>query len=588
VIRAENTMFLKKSCLTALFLVLASPVAGQEATDVSDSLVIEYRTVMGQAWKYSDLRNSTSGEDSMVVVYELERSVLEAADVLRNLAAAIKPEEGEPAVSDPEVIAEFRDLAELLWASEGAVRTRLDAARLDYSQASGSEARSYERTLIERERRMTLVYSVLLDHVFAMQSIGLDADADHDRLVEVTVARATMLAARIGYLRTSAGDLAAQAEVYPNDAEIIDLMQSVERRRQLYVEALDATVRQLGLLDQPTAEFQNVLVRNTGDIARSILDPAVASSLFSDWWESAREWVGDNGVGLLIKVVIFLIILGLSWGAARVVRRAVEQGLNGPKVKISHLLRKMIIGFSGNLVMLTGLLIGLSQLGVNLAPILAGVGVVGFIVGFALQDTLANFAAGLMILFYRPYDVGDLVEVSGVFGKVSHMSLVSTTILTLDHQTLVVPNGKIWGDVIRNVTAQRIRRVDLVFGISYTDDIPKAEAILASIVADHSKVLGDPEPMIKLHTLNESSVDFVVRPWAKTEDYWDVYWDVTREVKIRFDAEGVSIPFPQRDVHHYVDGLPALLAATTTEADRTSRPASGIVDDPDAAEGDDD
>jgi small conductance mechanosensitive channel len=181
--------------------------------------------------------------------------------------------------------------------------------------------------------------------------------------------------------------------------------------------------------------------------------------------------------------------------------------------------------------------------------LLAGLGVVGFIVGFALQDTLANFASGVMILLYRPYDVGDLIEAAGAFGKVSDMSLVSTTILTLDHQTLVIPNNKIWGDVIKNVTAQRERRVDMVFGIAYSDDIPHAERVLQEILADCDLVLDEPEALVKLHNLGESSVDFVVRPWVKTDDYWDAYWYVTREVKIRFDAEGISIPFPQRDVH---------------------------------------
>jgi small conductance mechanosensitive channel len=201
-------------------------------------------------------------------------------------------------------------------------------------------------------------------------------------------------------------------------------------------------------------------------------------------------------------------------------------------------------------------------------------------VGFALQETLANFAAGMMILFYRPYDVGDFVEVSGVFGKVSHMSLVSTTILTIDNQTLVVPNGKIWGDVIRNVTSQRIRRVDLTFGISYSADIPRAENILMSILESHDKVLSDPEPMVRLHQLGDSSVDFVVRPWVKTDDYWEVHWDVTREVKMRFDAEGISIPFPQRDVHHYVDGRPALPRESGEGGGRVVRPAPGLSDDP--------
>jgi len=199
--------------------------------------------------------------------------------------------------------------------------------------------------------------------------------------------------------------------------------------------------------------------------------------------------------------------------------------------------------------MFVGLLVALSQLGVQVGPVLAGLGIAGFIVGFALQDTLSNFAAGMMILIYRPFDVGDAVEAGGVMGKVKAMNLVSTTITTWDNQKLVVPNSKIWGDVIRNITAEPNRRVDMSFGISYSDDIDHAERILSDIVRSHELVLAEPEPDIRLHTLGESSVDFIVRPWAMTSDYWTVYWDITRAVKQRFDAEGISIPFPQRDVH---------------------------------------
>ncbi len=159
----------------------------------------------------------------------------------------------------------------------------------------------------------------------------------------------------------------------------------------------------------------------------------------------------------------------------------------------------------------------------------------------------------MMILIYRPYDVGDMVDAGGVFGKVNKMSLVSTTILTIDNQTIVVPNSKIWGDVIKNVTDQAIRRVDMVFGVSYSDDIPKTESVLKKIVDEHDKVLSDPETVIKLHELGNSSVNFIVRPWVNTDDYWDVYWDVTRAVKMRFDEDGISIPFPQTDVHIYND-----------------------------------
>ena len=148
-----------------------------------------------------------------------------------------------------------------------------------------------------------------------------------------------------------------------------------------------------------------------------------------------------------------------------------------------------------------------------------------------------------------------LTGVAQLDGVVRNMSLVSTTITTFDNQTVVVPNSKIWGEVIKNVTAQTTRRVDLEFGIGYSDDIEKAERILHDIISAHESVLKSPEPTIKLHTLGDSSVDFVVRPWVKTSDYWDVYWDVTREVKMRFDREEISIPFPQQDVHIYHDSV---------------------------------
>ena len=199
--------------------------------------------------------------------------------------------------------------------------------------------------------------------------------------------------------------------------------------------------------------------------------------------------------------------------------------------------------------MTIGVLVALGQLGVQIGPLLAGLGIVGFVLGFALQDSLSNFAAGAMILVYEPFDEGDVIEAAGIKGTVSRMNLVSTTILTFDNQTLMVPNNKIWGDVIRNVTAQSIRRVDLVFGAGYCDDVEKVERVLHDILVSHGKVLTDPEPMVKLHKLNDYSVDFVVRPWCRKEDYWDVYWDLTREVRIRFEREGITIPFPQRDVH---------------------------------------
>ena len=166
---------------------------------------------------------------------------------------------------------------------------------------------------------------------------------------------------------------------------------------------------------------------------------------------------------------------------------------------------------------------------------------------------MSNFASGMMILIYRPFDVGDFVEAGGVQGRVDRMSLVNTTFKTLDNQVLVVPNNLIWQTVITNLTAQTTRRVDLTFGIAYEDDIDKAKAILKDVVDDYPTILDDPEPNIRVHALGESSVDLILRPWVKTDDYWDTYWDLTEIVKKRFDEEGITIPFPQRTVHQVSD-----------------------------------
>jgi len=199
--------------------------------------------------------------------------------------------------------------------------------------------------------------------------------------------------------------------------------------------------------------------------------------------------------------------------------------------------------------MFVGFVLALSFLEVDIGPFLAAMGAAGFIIGFALQGTLSNFASGVMILLYQPFDLGDVVTVAGVTGSVESMTLVSTTVKTFDNQVLIVPNSKIWGEVITNITGSETRRVDLVFGIGYGDDIGKAEGVLKEILSKHELVLAEPEPLVNLAELADSSVNFNVRPWVKTSDYWTVFWDVTRQVKERFDAEGISIPFPQRDVH---------------------------------------
>jgi small conductance mechanosensitive channel len=292
-----------------------------------------------------------------------------------------------------------------------------------------------------------------------------------------------------------------------------------------------------------------LLIQSTGELTEDIFQTKVALRLLQGWLDNTRGWLIQNGPRWIFKLIVFVAILFAFKVLAGIVKRLVGKAVTASRLNLSHLLRDQIVFFAGKIVIFLGLLVALSQLGIQLGPVLAGLGIAGFTVGFALQNTLSNFAAGLMILIYRPYDVGDAVEAGGVMGTVKAMNLVSTTITTWDNQRLVVPNGKIWGDVIRNITAEPNRRVDMTFGIAYADDIDHAERVLWDIVKSNQLVLHDPEPVIRLHTLGESSVDFIVRPWARTSDYWTVYWDTTRAVKKRFDEENISIPFPQRDVH---------------------------------------
>ena len=308
----------------------------------------------------------------------------------------------------------------------------------------------------------------------------------------------------------------------------------------------------------PTLASLLAILSAVQDAAPSSTDGTRAGPNIGELLTDFPGFLSEHWPWLVSRAAVFLGTLFVFWILARIARRAVQRAFGSDRVQGSQLLEQTVVSITGKVILLLGLIVALSFLGIELGPVLAGLGIAGFVLGFALQDSLANFAAGAMILLYVPFDVGDAVEVAGgVTGVVDSMSLVSTTILTFDNQRLIVPNSKIWGDVIKNITAEDVRRVDLVFGIGYDDDIPEAERQLARIIEEHPKVLDEPAPTIKLTELADSSVNFIVRPWCATSDYWEVRWDITRQVKLTFDEQGISIPFPQRDVHLHEVGGPA-------------------------------
>ena len=309
------------------------------------------------------------------------------------------------------------------------------------------------------------------------------------------------------------------------------------------------------------ARFEVVLLELTakgGDIAtyddyvRAVSGIEVDVTDANATVKAAINWLRspDGGFRWAINIVIFLVLILAFYLLSILAGKATKKAL-AKSTRFSMLLREFLVMMARRLVLFVGFFVGLSALEVNVGPVLAIIGAAGFVIAFALQNSLSNFASGILMLLYRPFDLGDFVNVANVAGKVESMNLLSTQLRTPDNQLLVVPNNSVWGDVITNVTGITQRRVDLMFGIGYGDDIDKAQAILEQIVADHEKVLAEPKPVIKLHELGDSSVNFVCRPWVTPANYWEVYWDITREVKRRFDDQGVSIPFPQRDVHIY-------------------------------------
>ena len=191
----------------------------------------------------------------------------------------------------------------------------------------------------------------------------------------------------------------------------------------------------------------------------------------------------------------------------------------------------------------------LGLFGIPTASFVAVLGAAGLAVGLALQGTLSNFAAGVMLLVFRPFGLGDLVEVAGAIGKVEEVGIFSTVLNTTDNVRVIVPNAEIFGQVIKNYTGNDQRRIDLVVGVGYDDDLALAQRTIESALVATPGVLSEPPPVVAVHELGDSSVNFVARPWCETDGYWDVRWEATRRVKEALDAAGCSIPFPQRDVH---------------------------------------
>lgn len=266
----------------------------------------------------------------------------------------------------------------------------------------------------------------------------------------------------------------------------------------------------------------------------------VTNLLADTSWVDALIPLGTN-----IAVALGIYIIGF-WIASKIVNvvrkmmslRSFDPALSGFLLAIISTVLKIVV-----------LLAAVEQLGVDTTSLLAILGAAGLAVGLALKDSLSNFAAGVMLIIFKPFKIGDFVEAGGISGVVEKIAIFNSVFRSGDNKEIIVPNSQIYGGTIVNYSARATRRIDMVFGIGYDDDMKKARQLMIDVIAADERVLKEPEVVIAVNELADSSVNFVVRPWVNTADYWAVKWDLTEKIKDAFDANGVSIPYPQRDVH---------------------------------------
>lgn len=258
-----------------------------------------------------------------------------------------------------------------------------------------------------------------------------------------------------------------------------------------------------------------------------------------------QQWTILYGVRILAALAILVI--------GRIVAGAIKKGI--AKTMERSKVDTTLISFVTNVIyvalMAFVIIAALGKLGVQTASFVAIIGAAGLAIGLALQGSLANFAAGVLMIIFRPFKVGDYIEGGGMAGTVEEISIFTTHLKSPDNRSIIVPNAKITSDSIVNYSTKEIRRVDLIASVGYSDDIDKVKSVLWDIINSDERVLKDPAPTIALFELADSSVNFVVRPWVKSGDYWNFYFEIYEKIKKRFDAEGISIPFPQQDVHLY-------------------------------------
>lgn len=263
--------------------------------------------------------------------------------------------------------------------------------------------------------------------------------------------------------------------------------------------------------------------------------------------ESMQTYLAENGVNLLLNLLAAAAIFFIGRWVAQLVASLLKKAMD--RAKVDPMLSKFVKSLVYTVLLIFVIIAALTRIGVETTSFVAIIGAAGLAIGLALGGTLSNFASGVLLIIFKPFRVGDFIEASGATGVVKEIQIFNTILNTPDNKKVIVPNAQVTGGNIINYSVNGTRRVDLVIGVSYDDDISRAKDIMMNVLKGHELVLETPEPVVAVKELADSSVNYVVRPWCKATDYWTVYFDVIEKIKLALEANGLTIPFPQRDVH---------------------------------------
>jgi small conductance mechanosensitive channel len=280
-----------------------------------------------------------------------------------------------------------------------------------------------------------------------------------------------------------------------------------------------------------------------------LLDNQQTDFLSGDIMEQIQTWISENAMDLAIQLAIAIAIFVIGKFIARMVTNLLKAAMG--RAGTDAILVSFIGNIAYGLLLVAVVLAAVDSLGVNVTSLMAIVGAAGLAVGLAMKDSLGNFAAGVMIIIFRPFKIGDFITAGGESGVVDEIGLFATLMHSVDNKRIIVPNSSIIGGNITNVSALPTRRIDLVFGIGYDDNIGQARDIIMSVINADERILADPAPSVVVGELGDSSVNLFARPWVNSADFWATRCDLVETIKVRFDEAGISIPFPQRDVHLY-------------------------------------